>query len=213
MKSIRLIKIFKISGKYLIDYVKQMNIYAFSQSMLQIIGLLPRVLLETLLISFLMVYALNNSDQIIEQFFLLGASLFRLIPNLQIISQNFARLSFGSIVLKQTLSRLRLKIDSKDEPFELLANEKNIAEIKNSESSKVEFISQEKLIEKIVIPKIGTVMLRGESGVGKTTLIDQLIGISLPDNYSIKKSDYFKMEEVFLFLRLYQSPQELIKII
>ena len=40
-------------------------------------------------------------------------------------------------------------------------------------------------------------MLRGESGVGKTTLIDQLIGISLPDNYSIKKSDYFKMEEVF----------------
>ena len=88
-----------------------MKIYAFSQSMLQIIGLLPRVLLETLLISFLMVYALNNSDQIIEQFFLLGASLFRLIPNLQIISQNFARLSFGSIVLKQTLSRLRLKID------------------------------------------------------------------------------------------------------
>ena len=197
MKSIRLIKIFKISGKYLIDYVKQMNIYAFSH-LLQIIGLLPRVLLETLLISFLMVYALNNSDQIIEQFFLLGASLFRLIPNLQIISQNFARLSFGSIVLKQTLSRLRLKIDSKDEPFELLANEKNIAEIKNSESSKVEFISQEKLIEKIVIPKIGTVMLRGESGVGKTTLIDQLIGISLPDNYSIKKSDYFKMEEVFV---------------
>ena len=131
MKSIRLIKIFKISGKYLIDYVKQMNIYAFSQSMLQIIGLLPRVLLETLLISFLMVYALNNSDQIIEQFFfLLGASLFRLIPNLQIISQNFARLSFGSIVLKQTLSRLRLKIDSKDEPFELLANEKNIAKLK-----------------------------------------------------------------------------------
>ena len=197
MKSIRLIKIFKISGKYLIDYVKQMNIYAFSQSMLQIIGLLPRVLLETLLISFLMIYAINNSDQIIEQFFLLGASLFRLIPNLQIISQNFARLSFGSIVLKQTLSRLRLKIDSKDEPFELLASEKNIAEIKNSESSKVEFILQEKLIEKIVIPKIGTVMLRGESGVGKTTLIDKLIGISFLDNYSIKKSDYFKMEEVF----------------
>ena len=197
MKSIRLIKIFKISGKYLIDYVKQMNIYAFSQSMLQIIGLLPRVLLETLLISFLMIYAINNSDQIIEQFFLLGASLFRLIPNLQIISQNFARLSFGSIVLKQTLSRLRLKIDSKDEPFELLASEKNIAEIKNSESSKVEFVLQEQLIEKIVIPKIGTVMLRGESGVGKTTLIDQLIGISFLDNYSVKKSDYFKVEEIF----------------
>ncbi len=197
MKSIRLIKIFKISGKYLIDYVKQMNIYAFSQSMLQIIGLFPRVLLETLLISFLMIYAINNSDQIIDQFFLLGASLFRLIPNLQIVSQNFARLSFGSVVLKQTLSRLRLKIDSKDESIELLASEKNIAEIKNSEDSKIEFISDEKFIEKIVIPKIGTVMLRGESGVGKTTLIDQLIGISSPENYSIKKSDYFKMEEVF----------------
>ena len=197
MKSIRIIKIFNLSFRYVQDYLSQMRVYAFAQSMLQILGLIPRVILEILLVTFLCIYAVNNIDQVLDQFFLLGASLFRLIPNLQVISQNYARLSFGSVVVKLTLSRLRIKTNDHKSLYEEIESKNKLAEIINKNSNKVKFEFENKTIEKISLPNHGNVLIRGESGVGKTTLIDQLIGINAPTNYLIKKTKSFSLENIF----------------
>lgn len=201
LTSIRFIKVLELEAKTVDQYKKEMNSYVYAQVFLQILTQIPKFIFEILLVISLMFVISNpyiNDSNIIDAVPTLMAALYRLIPTLQMIAQNFSRLGYGAPSLKAFHKRVESfesnNLSSSNE-FLIKVN-KN--EIKFKTKSNIVIDIPKNFIEGdlLKLPNKGLFCIRGESGAGKTTFLDQLALLKNQESIEIKES-YINKNNIF----------------
>ena len=198
--NVRLIMILSLSksliNKYLTNYVK----YAQVQSLAQIISQIPKSLLEILFI-FICAVMLSISFSgltITSNLALAGAAAYKLVPSISLIIQCVSRLLYGKEAIKQIIKRLSDQaVNNMEKEFEKSSNEYGLKVLTEFMPTSDRIIKLNgEILSKVSIESSKVTVITGSSGVGKTTLIDQLTFlksdgvIELVANY-IKKGDIF----------------------
>lgn len=176
-----------------------------------IIGSLPRYIIEILLVIILVITLLvisKSNSLIINNLTLLGffsATFIRLTPSAYRIISSLQRIKFTQKILNSLNKNLeyfdKIKIDkdekSKSKKIENISIENSIV-IKNIKFS---YNSKKKLFESLDLEiKIGdTIGIFGESGSGKSTFVNLLIGLLKPDKGEILINDKNINSNIYLW--------------
>jgi ABC-type multidrug transport system fused ATPase/permease subunit len=192
LQGIKDIKILNKENFFISQFNKKVNIKANVNIRSNLITQLPRVYLELIsivgvgLIIFVMILQNKEISVIISFLGLFIAASFRILPSLNRILSSIQNLKLSEPVVNTITTEL-IKISNN---FELKNNEKPIIFNKNISFKNV-FFTYNKEINYILndisfnIKKGQTVGIIGESGAGKTTLIDILLGLLNPISGSV----------------------------
>ena len=197
---------------YFINQFKQSNSKLTSaKKKNSIIGSLPRYIIEILLVIILVITLLvisKSNSLIINNLTLLGffsATFIRLTPSAYRIISSLQRIKFTQKILNSLNKNLeyfdKIKIDkdekSKRKKIENISIENSIV-IKNIKFS---YNSKKKLFESLDLEiKIGdTIGIFGESGSGKSTFVNLLIGLLKPDKGEILINDKDINSNIYLW--------------
>ena len=198
--NVRLIIILSLSRSLVANYFKNYIRYAKAQSLAQIISQIPKTLMEILFICICAVMLSMSFSGLAfnSNLALATAAAYKLVPSISLIVQSISRLLYGREAIKQIIKRYSSYTDKN--------MEKVLEKGTTPHRSKVliEFTPTPDRIIKIngeMYPKVTietskVTVITGSSGVGKTTLIDQLTFlrsegiIELVKNH-IKKDDIF----------------------
>ncbi len=184
--SIKQIKLQKLEENYINKFEKPARLYAENQVKAQIIGQLPRFLIEAvafggviLLILILMVNY-KNFQTILPIITLYLFAGYRLLPILQQIYISITQIRYSNELIENITNELKI-------------NESGLNTFKNNKKIKfdklllknIEFEYKNKKYKSLnninlVIEKNQTIGIVGKSGSGKTTLIDVIIGLLEP---------------------------------
>jgi ATP-binding cassette subfamily C protein len=191
------IKYTKVSGReeyFLSEYLKHAERFSELQAKNNIIGKLPRFLMEVIafggIIGIILFFLGTNRDigEIIPLIALFGSAGYRLLPALQSVYDSYAIFRFN----KPVLDKIADELDQ-----DLLQAES----IKRKNQERLEFKEELKLKDinfsyngtnkavlknvSLAIKKNTSVAFVGSTGSGKTTLVDIVLGLLIPDNGSI----------------------------
>jgi ABC-type branched-subunit amino acid transport system ATPase component len=179
------------------------NIYLLNSSSYKagVIGAYPKYLLETVVVSILILFLIYNLDPeykhgIISPFLLLfAAATFRLLPSINKILNLVNRIRFSISTVKSLLNELK-KIEVSR--YNLIINKKinpQINIIKNIEINNLRF-SYDNIKDfcldnlNLKIHNNSLIGITGKSGSGKSTLIDIIMGLKFPNSGLIKINNY-----------------------
>lgn len=179
------------------------NIYLLNSSSYKagVIGAYPKYLLETVVVSILILFLIYNLDPeykqgIISPFLLLfAAATFRLLPSINKILNLVNRIRFSISTVKSLLNELK-KIEVSR--YNLIINKKinpQINIIKNIEINNLRFSYDNKkdfCLDNLnlKIHNNSLIGITGKSGSGKSTLIDIIMGLKFPNSGLIKINNY-----------------------
>ena len=166
-----------------------------------VIGAYPKYLLETVVISILILFIIYNLDPeynrgIISPFLLLFvAATFRLLPSINKILNLVNRIRFSISTVKSLLNELK-KIEANR--YHEIINKKintkiNILEKIEIKNLRFSYDSKKDYCLDSVNLKIynnSLIGITGKSGSGKSTLIDIIMGLKLPNTGFIKINNY-----------------------
>ena len=182
------IKILNISKSYIDDFEKNAEKTANIKTRYSTIVQFPRFIFETLAIYglfFIMAILLfyeKDSQEIIEIIGIFSVAIFKLIPSINKLMQNFQNLKYSLPSIESINEGLSKPILQK-EKYSLIDMKKEL-EIKN-----LSFAHNNKplLLDNVnlKIKKGEIIGISGESGSGKSTLVDILLGIYSPEKGSI----------------------------
>ena len=187
------IKILGVEKFFLQRFSKHSDRFSYLQSWYQVIGQVPRYVMEVVafggIVSLLifLVYSNTSTDKIIPLISFFAFSGYRLIPALQEIFNSLTAIRFNAAVLNKIYKDISDgDLTSEDINFKYNENEP----ISFKEKIKLEDIyftypNSDKAILKNInleIKKNTFVALIGITGSGKTTLVDLILGLLLPDN-------------------------------
>jgi ABC-type bacteriocin/lantibiotic exporter with double-glycine peptidase domain len=189
------VKIGQLEEIYIKKYSNAAYILAITQAYSQLIGQLPRFILEGIVfggILLIMLYIMNETNSfsaalpVISLFIFAG---YRLMPAIQQIYSSFTSLAFiGPTVQKlyhdyKNLHLTNLNQNQEDLQFNNIISLKNIFyEYPNAERIAVKNISL-KILAKTRIGIVGT------TGSGKTTLVDIILGLLRPTKGKLEVDD------------------------
>lgn len=183
-------------------FLEKFYIHAFNEAnigkKMNILFQLPRIGLELLIITFFcffMVFKINDISNLttyFPQLVLIGAAAFRIMPSINKITTKFQLIKYSYPVVNKILSLLK-----DDEPKISFAEKKNPTEITFNNNLKINnlFFNYESKNKKIfedadmLINKGDCVGFVGESGVGKSTLVDLICGLLKPTSGKILSDD------------------------
>ena len=187
------IKIFKSESFFLKNYFNGMKMLAKANIIITTLNQIPRLILELfiiIIVCFFIFYNFNDkimNANLLPSLGLFIAASFKLIPSLSRIINSLNGLKFNlpaTLIVKRELGLIK----------NIKTNEINNNEILNFEEDiKIENLSfkypnREDFVFKdikLTIKKNTLVGIRGESGSGKSTFIDLIIGLQDPSNGQI----------------------------
>ena len=160
---------------------------------------LPRLWLEVIAIigfSFLVLFLIKENEDPVKLITTLGlfaAATFRLLPSVTRVMNSFQNIQFSAVVTDSLFKELREKKDNNNFIKSRLAIDNHKNKINFSEKIELKNISfkydkTEKFILRninFIIQKGSAIGIKGESGVGKTTLINILLGLLQPSEGNI----------------------------
>lgn len=197
-------KMIKLLGKeyfFAQKYIDDNKKSAFAEAKIRFLISIPRLLLEFFtvlffsLLLFFYTFSENNLNSLLPLFALFGASLFRLLPSFNRIISHVTSIKSSEAVISVIYDELCL---NKDQKFQENNDNNKIFEIKNSISVKnISYFHKdpENIVFNnlnLIIKKNSYVAIIGESGVGKSTLLDLIIGIINPKSGSV----YYDKEDI-----------------
>lgn len=193
-ESLGLIREIKIRNKYsqkIKNYILIDSKLRMSQSINMLIGIVPRYVIETagiIMVAIMMYFLSRNNNAAKEIIPLVGVLALagqRILPQLQIIYFSITTINSNKEQLKKVMEIINTeennqkKINQSDETLKL--NEKeNYLRLKN-----LSFNYEEKIIlNKINLEiKLGSIVgIKGETGSGKSTLVDIIMGFLRPND-------------------------------
>lgn len=201
LQSIAGIKEVKVSKKenvFIKQYEKYGRITVASEKLNSILSIIPRLLIETVTISgmlILILFLLNRGRELanmIPQLSAFGFAAVRLVPSANRLSTYYNMASFMEPALDKVLENL-YKIDEwqeNDKGNELLRNSSKITLKDKIQLVGVSFSykgSEEMILNKadMEIPVGKSVGIIGVSGAGKTTVVDIVLGLLQPNEGNV----------------------------
>ena len=174
--NLRLIKILKTGTRVQNGYWEASKRYAESQVWIQMLGQFPKLFTEfTIVLSiglFATLYGGLNGEANLSVIF---SALYRLAPNLQMCMQNLTRISYSHRVLvdfEQSISVLKGREVLREQAAPPLTG---LAKISGEYG--IELRVDETEVESFTMRNLQTTILTGPSGIGKTTILDQISGL------------------------------------
>ena len=179
--------IFKL-GPMLKDLIKQKSEeYYRGYAILHIIGLLPRFIFESFLITLICIFVLvtfvYDTSYSLTSFGIIGIASLRILPMFQAIFGNYATIK-GHIYCIDFFNKLESAIKTESIFFKKNINDSEIGIINQLDSIKLDNITIKTsndvqiLNNKTLFLESGKkYLIQGPSGSGKSTLIDALIGL------------------------------------
>ena len=214
-EALQFIKEIKIFNKeiFFMDNFTINNLKAIEASKkLTYLNILPRILVEITVVSFLIFFLLSNlvqntsSEKIISLLAIFAAASFRIMPSINRIMISFQSLRFGITVINPIFKNYNIK---KILPFK----EKNLDKINFSKLSiqniKFEYEKNKKLFNEFnfTINKNEKIAIVGKSGSGKTTLLNLIIGFLKPlsgkiylNNKILSSKDIFDWQQIIAYM-------------
>lgn len=186
--AVKEIKFGGLEEKYINRFIKPAENYAKSLSLVQIIGQLPRYFLEgialggmIILVSYLAVNG-KNFTNIIPVLALYAFAGYRLIPALQQIYSALTQLNFSKSALNSLYNDLTSIKYKNTLDYSQSISIKNHIKLENI---KFKYSENKNYVLKnisLVIPSLSKVGFVGSTGAGKTTLIDVILGLLIPQD-------------------------------
>ena len=177
-------------------YKKNLNKAAHQDMFLMFLSKTPRIFLEILSISMILIMILafvndgKNFNEFLPLLTFIVVATVRLIPSFGNITSSLNNFKFNSISLNNVYSSLSENNSHKKNTFndEVKSFEKNSKEILKVESLDFNYPDKKENVFKnlsLNINKNTIVGITGTSGSGKTTLVDILLGLLNPSNGNI----------------------------
>lgn len=188
----------KVSGKeafFINSYRKYSLIGVKNSRFMKMLELVPRVFIETLLVATVLITMLiivfqgNNTTQLISTMALFAMSAFRLMPSITRIIALLTSIKYNQAALNIVYEDL---IKYKDKPIinddekssSIVLNEKVYTKSIEIKNVYFQYINQKDYTIRdltLTIPIGKSVAFIGESGAGKSTIIDIILGLLEPD--------------------------------
>ena len=197
-ESVELIREIKIYNKaifFLKRYSRSLEKLNFVNLNINFLGLLPKLILEIISVAgglsllFFLVFILNiKMTDIIPSLALIGAAFLKLVPSfIRILSQyqkiEYAKPSLNlieKILIETEKNKQRINYEDNSEEFKTL-------ELKNISHN----FGDKKVLDEVnlKISKGDTILIHGQSGNGKTTLLNIISGLLEPKSGKVKIND------------------------
>jgi ABC-type bacteriocin/lantibiotic exporter with double-glycine peptidase domain len=195
--SFKEIKIFSIESKVIKEFIKNFSLSEKHVLTESFIGKLPRLILETiviLLMSIILVfYFVDQSGKIqnnLGTIILLSIAVIRLIPSFSTLSSSFLKMRFTKPALEAIYKE---RLDQKIIPKNEVERNFKFKKIEKLRLDNISFSYDEKnnIIQNLnlEIKKGDKILIQGESGLGKTTLINLISGLLKPSKGKILLND------------------------
>jgi len=214
--AIKEIKLFRIEKNSIEEFYRNSKISGEAEFKFSFVSSLPRIWLEWIIvlviITLVLVLNINNSQAVnyIPALGFFGAAAFRLMPSISRMMIYIQSLRYhlpiveslsNELIDSRELNKIKNKNGSKENNMSQLKNFSKKIEIEN-----LNFIypdTQKKLLSDVNLKiKHGSIIgIVGESGVGKTTLINLLLGLIKPSSGKISADGF----DIFKDLEDWQS--------
>lgn len=189
------IKVLGREGSFLSDFGLSGKIYAKQIAFFNLCNQSPRLLIETIAVSGLVIIivinALRNPDMnaSLPTIALFGMAAIKIIPSMNKITSNLTTIRFNSVLFNQIYEDLREAVQTKQQD----KVERSAKRLKFEDKVEIKGMTYRyPETEKIVLDSLDlsvnkgeTIGIVGSSGAGKTTFVDVLLGLLLPENGEI----------------------------
>src|SRR5690625_4875487 len=190
----------KVSGKenfFIRSYTGQSQIRANNSRYMKMLELVPRLFIETLLVSIILLTMLiivfqgTSMTQLVSTMALFAMASFRLMPSITRIVSLITSIRYNQAALSVVYDDLFFnndeytKIKSYKESFKINSGEKAFVDSIILKDVSFRYPNQNEYSVKditLTIPIGKSVAFVGESGAGKTTLVDIILGLFRPEN-------------------------------
>jgi len=190
----------KVSGKenfFIRSYTGQSQIRANNSRYMKMLELVPRLFIETLLVSIILLTMLiivfqgTSMTQLVSTMALFAMASFRLMPSITRIVSLITSIRYNQPALSVVYDDLFFnndeytKIKSYKESFKINSGEKAFVDSIILKDVSFRYPNQNEYSVKditLTIPIGKSVAFVGESGAGKTTLVDIILGLFRPEN-------------------------------
>tara|TARA_X000000950_G_scaffold242028_1_gene296028 strand:- start:1174 stop:2799 length:1626 start_codon:yes stop_codon:yes gene_type:complete len=199
---IREIILSNISSQVINNYNSASNSFAKSLVKYQTVQSLPKIYFEFIILvtlaSALLYFTMDSvnisTKIIIPTIGLYAASAFKILPALNRLVNHIQRFKFAIPVIHEVYEDLTKNIQEIEQPESI--------KIKNIEIKSVSFSYKKPNIEifknaNYHIKKGAKILIHGESGIGKSTLLDLLAGIQKPDEGQVVVNDKIILGDKF----------------
>lgn len=212
LQSIKEIKIFNKENFFLENFILNNNKSVEASKKLTYLNILPRMLTELTIISFLVFFLFFkieqniNSEKIIGTLAIFAAAAFRIMPSINRIMMAFQSLRFGIPVINPILKNYFLN-------SKLYYKEKKQDKIRFNQmlfqNVKFNYLDKKQIFNRLnfKIKKNDKVAIIGQSGSGKTTLLNLIIGFLKPlggkiylNNKSLNLKDLFNWQQIIAYI-------------
>ena len=212
LQSIKEIKIFNKENFFLENFIINNNKSVEASKKLTYLNILPRVLTELVIVSFLVFFLFFkleqniNSEKIIGTLAIFAAASFRIMPSINRIMMAFQSLRFGipiiNPILKNYILKAKIKYDVKKDK-KIKFNKFSLRNIKFNYSGK------QKIFDELnfSLNKNDKIAIVGKSGSGKTTLLKLIIGFLKPtggkiylNNKNLNFKDLFDWQQIIAYM-------------
>ena len=212
LQSIKEIKIFNKENFFLENFIINNNKSVEASKKLTYLNILPRVLTELVIVSFLVFFLFFkleqniNSEKIIGTLAIFAAASFRIMPSINRIMMAFQSLRFGipiiNPILKNYILKAKIKYDVKKDK-KIKFNKFSLRNIKFNYSGK------QKIFDELnfSLNKNDKIAIVGKSGSGKTTLLNLIIGFLKPtggkiylNNKNLNFKDLFDWQQIIAYM-------------
>ncbi|KIL49367.1 ABC transporter-like protein [Jeotgalibacillus soli] len=194
----------KVSGKesfFVNSYLRQRQISANNSRYMKMLEQVPRLFIETLLVSIVLITMLiivlqgTNTDQLISTMALFAMAAFRLMPSITRVVALITTIRYSQPALSIVYEDLFMNKDENSistpipfKPKEVSMEKKSFVNSIKLHEVSFKYPNQESYSVKdisLTIPIGQAVAFIGESGAGKSTLVDIILGLLHPEKGTI----------------------------
>jgi len=196
------VKLLRLENYYVNKFSHQAKSYANNHAMSAIISQMPRFMLEALVFGSLLVFSLvyyknnNDLDTIIPMLSVFAFAAWGLMPALQQIYIALTQIKYAKTSLDIILEDLT-KFDE-DHKFKIPRSRLKFSESISLQNVSYKYPKSERLILKDInlsISAKSSIGIMGETGSGKSTLIDVILGLLIPQQGRIDIDDKYLTKE------------------